>query len=85
MEYELDSLKQVMLEGEYGYEKIVSGVPVMIGTGGAEQIIEMTLNDLQKTRFKNSVESVKSTVDKLYESNFFDDLKGAKWNKTKLG
>ncbi len=29
----------VMLNGEYGYSDIVSGVPVMIGAGGAEEII----------------------------------------------
>jgi malate dehydrogenase len=63
----------VMLQGEYGYSGIVSGVPVMIGTDGAEQIIEMTLKTLQKTRFKNSVASVQEMVDALYANNFFDD------------
>ena len=64
----------VMLEGEYGYKGIVSGVPVMIGANGAEQIIEMTLKTLQKTRFKNSVASVQEMVDALYSNGFFDDL-----------
>ncbi len=64
----------VMLEGEYGYKGIVSGVPVMIGADGAEQIIEMTLKTLQKTRFKNSVASVQDMVDTLYANGFFDDL-----------
>jgi malate dehydrogenase len=63
----------VMLDGEYGYDSIVSGVPVMIGAGGAEQIIEMTLKQLQKTRFKNSVASVQEMVDILYENGFFDE------------
>ena len=63
----------VMLEGEYGYKGIVSGVPVMIGAEGAEQIIEMTLKTLQKTRFKNSVASVQEMVDALYSNGFFDD------------
>jgi len=65
----------VMLEGEYGYKDIVSGVPVMIGAGGAQQVIEMTLKTLQRTRFKNSVASVQEMVDTLYENGFFDDLK----------
>ena len=64
----------VMLEGEYGYSKIVSGVPVMIGAGGAQQIIEMTLKTLQRTRFKNSVTSVQEMIDTLYSNGFFDDL-----------
>ncbi|MCD6173905.1 MAG: malate dehydrogenase, partial [Sulfurimonas sp.] len=65
----------MMLDGEYGYEGIVSGVPVTIGAGGGEQIIEMTLKQLQKTRFKNSVASVQEMVDILYSNGFFDDLK----------
>ena len=63
----------VLLEGEYGYSGVVSGVPCMIGKGGAEQIIEMTLKTLQKTRFKNSVASVQEMVDTLYDNGFFDD------------
>jgi ABC-type amino acid transport substrate-binding protein len=53
---------------------IVSGVPVMISEDGAEQVIEMTLKTLQKTRFKNSVASVQEMVDTLYSNGFFDDL-----------
>jgi len=68
----------VMLKGEYGYQDMVSGVPVMIGAEGAEQIIEMTLKTLQKTRFKNSVASVKEMVESLYTNGFFDDLKETK-------
>jgi len=64
----------IMLEGEYGYKGIVSGVPVMISEDGAEQVIEMTLKTLQKTRFKNSVASVQEMVDTLYTNGFFDDL-----------
>ncbi len=67
----------VMLKGEYGYSDIVSGVPVMIGADGAEQVIEMTLKQLQKTRFKHSVASVQEMVDSLSQSNFFSDCETA--------
>jgi malate dehydrogenase len=63
----------IMLEDDYGYSGIVSGVPVMIGAGGAEKVIPMALKPLQQTRFKNSVGSVQEMVDKLYEINFFDE------------
>jgi len=63
----------IMLEDDYGYSGIVSGVPVMIGAGGAEKVIPMALKPLQQTRFKNSVASVQDMVDKLYEINFFDE------------
>ena len=62
----------IMLDNDYGYSNMVSGVPVMIGAGGAEKVIEMTLKPLQVERFKNSVASVKEMVDKLYELKFFD-------------
>ncbi len=63
----------IMLDNDYGYSNIVSGVPVMIGAGGAEKVIPMTLKPLQQTRFKNSVASVQIMVDKLYELKFFDN------------
>ncbi len=62
----------IMLQDDYGYTGIVSGVPVMIGAGGAEKVIPMTLKPLQQTRFKNSVASVQEMVDILEEMNFFD-------------
>jgi malate dehydrogenase len=62
----------VYLEGEYGYENIISGVPAMIGSGGVEKIIQMSLKPFQEERFKKSVGSVKELIDKLYELNFFD-------------
>ncbi|MEA1953821.1 MAG: malate dehydrogenase [Campylobacterota bacterium] len=62
----------IMLENDYGYSDIVSGVPVMIGAGGAEKVIPMTLKPLQQTRFKNSVASVQEMVDILEDMNFFD-------------
>ena len=68
----------MMLKGEYGYNEIVSGVPVMIGAEGGNKIIEMTLNDLQKTRFKNSVASVQDMVDSLCRTGFFDDCEDDK-------
>ncbi len=63
----------VYLEGEFGHSDIVSGVPVMIGVGGVEKIIEMGLKPLQKDRFSKSVSSVREMVDTLYKSNFFEE------------
>jgi len=65
----------IMLDNDYGYSDIVSGVPVMIGAGGAEQVIPMALKPLQQTRFKHSVDSVQEMVDMLEEMNFFDEEK----------
>jgi len=61
----------VMLKGEYGYSDVVSGVPVMIGAGGAEKVIEANLNDDQDRKFAKSVGSVRSLVQALYDNKFY--------------
>jgi malate dehydrogenase len=64
----------VMMTGEYGYNNVVSGVPVMIGAKGAEKVIEVNLNDDEKEAFSRSVGSVQSLVDTLENANFFKGL-----------
>ena len=61
----------VMLDGEYGYSDVVSGVPIALGSGGAEKIFEMTLNVSQKKQFARSVASVADMIDVLKNKNFF--------------
>jgi malate dehydrogenase len=60
----------VLLDGHYGYENVVAGVPVMLGINGVEKIIELKLNEEQKTQFRNSVESVQELIEVL-DKNFF--------------
>ncbi len=57
----------VMLEGEYGYKNIVSGVPIMIGANGVEKIIELNLKDEQKNQFAKSIASVQELINILKE------------------
>ncbi len=61
----------VMLAGEYGYRDITVGVPVVLGSRGIEQIIELELNDELKQKFKRSVESIQEGVDILEQNGFF--------------
>lgn len=61
----------VMLDGEYGYSDIVSGVPVMLGANGAEKIIETTLNKEQAKKFEKSVNSVRELVNALHTKGFY--------------
>ncbi|MHC3994539.1 malate dehydrogenase [Thiomicrolovo sp. ZZH C-3] len=63
----------VYLEGEYGYDDVVSGVPVMIGANGAEKIIEVTLNEKEKEMFARSCNSVQTLIDTLNENKFFEE------------
>ena len=49
----------VYLNGEYGANDIYAGVPVIIGSGGVEKIIELELSSDEKENFEKSVKSVK--------------------------
>jgi malate dehydrogenase len=55
----------VSLEGEYGQSDIAIGVPVVIGKDGWEKIIDLNLNDDEKTAFAKSAEAVRSMNDVL--------------------
>jgi malate dehydrogenase len=54
------------LNGEYGAKGIYTGVPVIIGKGGVQKIIELELNEQEKKDFKNSAEAVRTLVEKLH-------------------
>jgi malate dehydrogenase len=51
------------LNGEYGVKDLYVGVPVVIGAGGVEKIIEMQLNAEEKAMFDASVNAVKGLMD----------------------
>jgi malate dehydrogenase len=51
-----------LLDGQYGVKGLFLGVPVVIGAGGVEKVIEIELTDEEKTMFAKSVESVKKSV-----------------------
>lgn len=62
----------IMLDGEFGYSDVVSGVPVMLGANGAEKIIEVTLDEREKAMFAKSCDSVQSLIDTLNTNKFFE-------------
>lgn len=47
------------LSGQYGVKDLYVGVPAVIGAGGVEKIVEISLNPEQKTMFNKSVDAVK--------------------------
>lgn len=59
----------VMLQGEYGYENIVAGVPVVLGKDGFEKIVELELNEEQKAQFAKSISAIKELVTTI-DNNF---------------
>jgi len=50
------------LEGEYGVQGCYFGVPVMIGAGGVEKVIEIDLSPREKKAFEESLGHVKDLV-----------------------
>jgi malate dehydrogenase len=51
-----------LLEGEYGVRGVYAGVPVQIGAGGVEKVIEIELSDKERKEFAASVDHVKELV-----------------------
>ena len=51
------------LNGEYGLKDMFVGVPVVIGAGGVEKVIELQLNPEEKAMFDASVAAVKGLMD----------------------
>jgi malate dehydrogenase len=52
-----------LLDGQYGVKGLFVGVPVVIGAGGVERIVELDLDDEEKAMLAKSVTSVKKSVD----------------------
>ncbi len=52
----------VMLNGEYGLSDFYVGVPVVIGAGGVERIVEVKFSDAEKVAFDKSCDAVKKLV-----------------------
>ncbi|MBI5311500.1 MAG: malate dehydrogenase [Actinobacteria bacterium] len=54
-----------LCEGEYGQDGLFVGVPVKLGAGGVEEIIEIELSDDEKAQLQNSADAVKELVEAL--------------------
>jgi len=53
------------LDGEYGLKDLCFGVPVKLGAGGVESIIELELTDEEKVLVAKSAENVKKSIAEL--------------------
>ncbi|MGB7843890.1 MAG: malate dehydrogenase [Salinimicrobium sp.] len=50
-----------LLEGEYGLNDLCIGVPVILGKNGIEKIVEIELDEAEKSKLKESSEGVSKT------------------------
>ncbi len=53
------------LQGEYGIHDLFIGVPVKLGKGGVEQILEVTLTGEEQAALQKSADAVRSLVETL--------------------
>ncbi len=59
----------VVLEGEYGYRDTALCVPVVLGIGGVEKIVELEIPSQIKTKLDKAVASIQSNIAILKEHN----------------
>ncbi|MEE8387255.1 MAG: malate dehydrogenase [Acidiferrobacterales bacterium] len=53
------------LDGEYGEKDLCMGVPVVLGKGGVERIIELDLNKEEKANFKTTAKAIRADLARL--------------------
>ena len=58
-----------LLNGEYGINGLYAGVPVIIGAGGVEKVIEVELDEKETASFNVSIDAVKDLT-QWVENNF---------------
>jgi len=51
------------LDGEYGVKGIYVGVPAVIGAGGVERVVELSLSEDEQVMFDKSVAAVKDLIE----------------------
>ena len=61
----------VYLDGEYGMKDITIGVPIIVGRNGIEKIVNLELNNEEKTLFENAAKDVRKNEDTLKQLGFF--------------
>jgi len=53
------------LQGEYGITGLYMGVPIVLGNGGMEKVIEISLTDDERAAFNRSADAVRDLLTKL--------------------
>ena len=51
-----------LLEGEYGIEGLYMGVPVKLGAGGVEEVVELELSEQERSWLQESADAVREVV-----------------------
>ena len=59
-----------ILDGEYGERDVCLGVPVVLGAGGVERIVELPLTDEESAALRSSAGSVRAGIAVLRDKKF---------------
>jgi len=51
-----------LLEGEYGIDGLYMGVPVRLGSGGIEEVVELELTEQERSWLTESADAVREVV-----------------------
>ena len=51
-----------LLDGQYGYNGLYIGVPAVLGSNGVEKVIEMQLDENEKSMLEKSAKAVADVV-----------------------
>jgi len=62
----------VVLDGEYGYNDVAVGVPIVLGAKGVHEIIELNLDEGMQAKFKESVAAIRENIEVLNLKGFFE-------------
>ena len=56
----------MLLEGEYGIDGLFVGVPVKLGAGGMQEIVQVQLTDEEQAALQGSADAVRELIDVLH-------------------
>lgn len=48
--------------GQYGFDGIFAGTPVILGRGRVEKMLEIDINNEEKTAYQTSLQAVKDVI-----------------------
>nr|WP_175074824.1 L-lactate dehydrogenase [Terribacillus sp. AE2B 122] len=56
------------LDGEYGEKDVYIGAPTIVGRKGAQQVLELPLNEKEKEQFKHSASVLRNIMDTAFQT-----------------
>lgn len=58
------------MNGEFGVNGYYLGVPAVLGENGVERVVELSLDENEKSAFDNSISAVKNLIEDMGKLGF---------------